>query len=261
MRRKTALVRRAVAGTGLHFQILTILFCLHGALAGQVTDTLAAPVGTTYTDSAAGARTIDSNEHRLSLSDLRTLARVLRFSMELRRTIRTDYADLPVMKGFHPMIGYQYQGFGTMQAGIGYGHRHLFKPLAYTNAHVNLVWAPNRGDWMKTSLGAGITRSRNIVFYGMEAVWFRDPARGNGYVVRPEVGFSFLGAWNIGYGYNFFIGERPAEFGAHAFVFRYTQQFLIRSAQRKYREVNYILNRDRARWEAFWREVKKPESK
>ena len=137
------------------------------------------------------------------------------------------------MKGWHPMIGYQYQGFGTMQAGIGYGHRHLFKPLAYTNAHVNLVWAPNRGDWMKTSLGAGITRSRNIVFYGMEAVWFRDPARGNGYVVRPEVGFSFLGAWNIGYGYNFFIGERPAEFGAHAFVFRYTQQFLIRSAQRK----------------------------
>jgi len=252
---------RAVAGIGLHFRILTMFLCLHGALAGQVTDTLGTPAEITYTDSAVGARANDSNEHRLTLRDFRTLARVLRVSMELRKTIRTDYADLPLMKGWHPLIGYQYQGFGTMQAGIGYGHRHLFKPLAYTNAHINIVWAPNRSDWMNTGLGAGITRSQNIVFYGMEASWFRVPVHGSGYVIRPEVGFSFLGAWNIGYGYNIFIGERPPDFGPHAFVFRYTQQFLIRSAQRKYREVNYILNRDRARWEAFWREVKKTEDK
>jgi hypothetical protein len=93
---------RAVAGIGLHFRILTMFLCLHGALAGQVTDTLGTPAEITYTDSAVGARAIDSNEHRLTLSDFRTLARVLRFSMELRKTIRTDYADLPVMKGWIP---------------------------------------------------------------------------------------------------------------------------------------------------------------
>ena len=236
-----------------------MVLCTCCELAGQVTDTLGRRSDTTYVDSLTGARDLDSNQHRLTMSDLRTLARVLRFSMELRKTILTDYADLPVMKGWHPMIGYQYQGFGTMQAGIGYGHRHLFKPLAYTNAHIQVVWAPNRSGRMRPGLGAGITRSQNIIFYGMEAVWFRDATQRNGYLIRPEIGFSFLGAWNIGYGYNFIIGARPQEFGPHAFVFRYTQQFLIRSAQRKYREVNYILNRDRARWEEFWREVKRKE--
>lgn len=146
-----------------------------------------------------------------------------------------------------------------MQAGIGYGHRHLFRPLAYTNAHINFVWAPNRSDILKQGVSAGLTRSRNVVFYGLEGTWFRSTLAGNQLMVRPEIGFSFLGAWNIGYGYNVSIGPRPAGFGGHAFVFRYTQQFLIRSAQRKYREVNYILNRDRARWEEFWREVKNKE--
>ena len=237
--------------------ILVFSFFALPVLNGQGNDSLG-QIQTPAPADTVAASVADTSEHKLSMDDLRTLVRILRFSMEMRKTILTDYADLPVMKGWHPMIGYQYQGFSTMQAGIGYGHRHLFRPLAYTNAHINLVWAPNPRSTIKHGISAALTRSRNVVSYGLEGLWLRDANSGNHLLVRPEVGFSFLGAWNVGYGYNFFIGPKPADAGMHTFVFRYTQQFLIRSAQRKYREINFILNRDRARWEEFWREVKKP---
>lgn len=231
-----------------------ILFSLSPADA-QVNDTLPrlSPVDTLVTDSIRA--TVDSSGIKLTIQDLRTLARLLRHSMELRRIIRTDYADLLLVKGWHPMAGYAYQGFGSLQMGLGYGRRHLFKPLAYSNAHMNLVWAPNRDDLTFPGLSIGFTRSQNIVFYGLEAAYLPYNTSGQELMVRPEIGFSFLGAWNIGYGYNFFPGGEPDGFSRHSFVFRYTQQFLFRSVKRKYTEINFILHRDRARLKEVWEEI------
>jgi hypothetical protein len=216
--------------------------------------------GTVPTDTMAvdSARMQDDTaRRRLGLNDFRSIVRIVRTSWEIRQIIKNDYADLLLMKGWHPMFGYQYQGFGSLQLGLGYGRRHLFKPLAYNNAHMNLVWAPNRDAFAFPGLSIGFTRSQNIIFYGLEAAYLPYRTTGHVRMLRPEIGFSFLGAWNIGYGYSFFAGGVPDGFSRHSFVFRYTQQFLIRSAKCKYVEASYILNRDRARLQKVWEEIEK----
>lgn len=197
----------------------------------------------------------DTTPYRLGIQDFRSIVRVLRTSWEIRQILKNDYADLLLMKGWHPMLGYQYQGFGTLQFGLGYGRRHLFKPLAYNNAHINLVWAPKREDIAVPGFNIGFTRSQNIVFYGLEATYLPRQAAENVWMLRPEIGFSFLGAWNIGYGYNLFPDGAPDGFIRHSFVFRYTQQFLVRSVKRKYVAINFIFNRDRERLKEVWEDI------
>jgi hypothetical protein len=180
---------------------------------------------------------------KLTKRDIQKVIKVIKASNEIRQIIKRDYSDLFQMNGFHPTLGYTYQGVNTLSVGLGYGKRHLFKPTIYENFHTNLLLYPS---YDKTNWGfnMGYTQSKLFGFWGVETFVL---SNGNGqanFAIRPEIGISIIGAIDIGYGFNLALDKNPSSLNSHCFVFRYTHQFLHKSIKNKVKEINHVFNRD-----------------
>ncbi len=181
---------------------------------------------------------------QLSRQDIQKIVSVVKQSYQLRQIIKKDYKPLFVLKGIHPMIGYAYQGFSSLNIGLGYGKRHLFKPLTYQNIHSNLLIYSNSNNETKFGLNLGFTKSKTFGFWGIELLTIKKNTNEYYWAIRPEIGVSVLGTFHIGYGYNITRNNQPQLFETHSFVVRYTHHFFKQSIKNKIKQFNMVFNRD-----------------
>jgi len=179
----------------------------------------------------------------LTKREIQKVIKVIKASDEIRKLIKRDYSDLFQMNGFHPALGYTYQGVNTFSMGLGYGKRHLFKPTTYENFHSKLLLYP---AFDKTNLGfnVGYTQSKLFGFWGVETFVLSNGKGQANFALRPEIGISIIGAIDIGYGFNLALDKNPSSLNSHCLVVRYTHQFLHKSIKNKVKEINYVFNRD-----------------
>ncbi len=188
--------------------------------------------------------TDESNNFHLSKSDIQRIIRAIKYSKELYAIAKRDYSSLFEIKGYHPSIGYTYQGFSSLDIGLGYGKRNLFKPLTYTHIHTNvMIYNPNN---TKTQLGLnlGYTKAKSAAYWGIESVFVQNNFNQLNVALRPEIGLTVLGIFNIGYGYTLPLTKNEHTFKAHNITLRYTHQYLKRSIEKKVGEINFIFRRD-----------------
>jgi hypothetical protein len=148
------------------------------------------------------------------------------------------------MNGFHPHLGYSYQGINTFYYGVGYGKRDLFKPTEYSNIHGGFITTPSQNYDPNIGVHLGYTKAKLFTFWGIEADALNHSNNGLSLVVRPEIGLTVIGSFNIGYGYGFNLSETNSSMGGHTFTIRYTHQFLKKNIERKVKEFNFIFRKD-----------------
>lgn len=180
----------------------------------------------------------------LDLEKIIRLGKIVYTNIKLARTLKDEYSTLFKIRGYHPMVGYSYQGIGTLNFGISRGTRSIFRPLLYHNIHANALLIINTSPLEQYGLNIGYTQSKALYFWGIESMGIKNKEGDITYAVRPEIGFSILGVLNIGYGYNFVINQNYADISTHTFVVRYTYQSPKKAIKKKVREINYIFNRD-----------------
>ncbi len=175
---------------------------------------------------------------------LKKISKIISANILLAQAIKKDYPSLFKIQGYHPMVGYSYQGIGSLSFGIARGTRSVFRPLSYQNIHANAMLFLNTSPLNTYGLNVGYTKSKALTYWGIEGISVRNKEGEITYAIRPEIGFSVLGVLNIGYGYNLIFHQNYSNLSTHTFVIRYTQQSPKKAIKKKMREINYILNRD-----------------
>jgi len=185
----------------------------------------------------------DSFNIALNYMELQKISRLIKKSALLTRTIKRDYPQLLYIKGFHPVVGYSYNGLSFFNAGVGYGKRNILKPLTYHNLYANMMFSSQtNGNIWGHEIGYSISK---MLFYTKIGVGgYYGTNMGETYTVKPEIGFTLSGIFNIGYGYHFMLNSNPIGINTHSLNITYTHQFLKRSLHKKIREVYFIISRD-----------------
>jgi hypothetical protein len=152
--------------------LVAMLFCDNFSLA-QING------NTTYNDTTAlempkiDTAAADSSEYgtnfKLSKKDIQKIIKTIKYSNEIYQIVKRDYSSLFEMKGYHPHLGYSYQGINTFYFGVGYGKRNLFKPTQYTNIHVGFITTPSQSYDPNIGLNLGYTKAKLFTFWGIEA--------------------------------------------------------------------------------------------
>lgn len=190
----------------------------------------------------------DSSEYwanfKFSKKDIQKIIKTIKYSKEVYQIIKRDYSSLFEMNGYHPHLGYDYQGINTFHLGLGYGKRNLFKPTLYSNLHGGLILTAS--DQVKPQLGfnLGYTKSKLLTFWGVEIDAINQREQGLNLILRPELGLTLIGSFHIGYGYGIKLNSANSGIGGHTFTVRYTHQFLQKNIERKVKEFNFIFRRD-----------------
>jgi hypothetical protein len=219
-----------------------LMLCAHYSAAQTYTDTSTLAlqtIDTAYTD---------SNEYganfKFTKKDIQKIIKTIKYSKEVYQIVKRDYSSLFEMKGFHPHLGYSYQGINTFYYGVGYGKRNLFKPTQYSNFHGGFIFTPSSSYDPNIGVHLGYTKAKLFTFWGIETDALNHSENGLSLVVRPEIGLSVIGSFNIGYGYGFNLSDNNNSMGGHTFTIRYTHQFLKKNIERKVQEFNFIFRRD-----------------
>ena len=89
-------------------------------------DTTSLEIGVIDTISADSAE--NWANFKFSNKDIQKIIKTIKYSKEVYQIVKRDYSSLFEMKGYHPHLGYSYQGINTFYYGVGYGKRNLFKP-------------------------------------------------------------------------------------------------------------------------------------
>ena len=188
--------------------------------------------------------TVIPKTFQLSKRDIQKIVKAIRYSKEIYGIVKRDYSSLFELKGYHPSIGYTYQGFGSWDIGLGYGKRNLFKPLTYTHIHTNVMLYNPDNKKTRLGLNLGYTKAKSAGYWGIESVLVQNNLNQLNVALRPEIGLSVLGIFNLGYGYTLPLTNNEHNFTAHNITIRYTHQFLKSSIEKKVREFNFIFQRD-----------------
>ena len=182
--------------------------------------------------------------HKFSKRDIQKIIKAIKYSREVYQMVKRDYSSLFEMNGYHPYMGYSYQGVSLYYLGLGYGKRNLFKPSAYSNLHAGITLTPSKEFEPNIGLNIGYSKSKLFTFWGIESELLRKPDNQTTLVIRPELGLTVIGTFQIGYGYGFDLGNAADALGGHTFIVRYTHQFLQKNIKRKVAEFNYVFKRD-----------------
>jgi hypothetical protein len=152
--------------------LLAMLLCGNFSLA-QIN------VNTTYNDTSAfelqkiDTAAADSTGYRanfkFSKKDIQKIIKSIKYSKEIYQIVKRDYSSLFKMNGFHPHLGYAYQGINTFYYGVGYGKRDLFKPTQYSNIHGGFITTPSQNYNPMIGLNLGYTKAKLFTFWGIEA--------------------------------------------------------------------------------------------
>ena len=181
---------------------------------------------------------------KFSKKDIQKNIKTIKYSKEVYQIVKRDYSSLFEMNGYHPHLGYSYQGINTFYFGVGYGKRNLFKPTTYSNIHGGFIFTPSQNYDPNIGFHLGYTKAKLFTFWGIEADALNHSNNGLSLVVRPEIGLTVIGSFNLGYGYGFNLSDNNNSMGGHTFTVRYTHQFLKKNIQRKVKEFNIIFRRD-----------------
>ena len=181
---------------------------------------------------------------KFSKKDIQKIIKTIKYSKEVYQIVKRDYSSLFEMNGYHPHLGYSYQGINTFYFGVGYGKRNLFKPTTYSNIQGGFIFTPSQNYDPNIGFHLGYTKAKLFTFWGIEADALNHSNNGLSLVVRPEIGLTVIGSFNLGYGYGFNLSDNNNSMGGHTFTVRYTHQFLKKNIQRKVKEFNIIFRRD-----------------
>lgn len=186
--------------------LMASIFCGNSGLAqsnidAPYNDTTALEIPVIDTISA------DSAEYganfKFSKKDIQKIIKTIKYSKEVYQIVKRDYSSLFEMKGYHPHLGYSYQGINTFYYGMGYGKRNLFKPTTYSNIHGGFVFTPSQNYDPNIGFHLGYTKAKLFTFWGIEADALNHSKNRLSVVVRPEIGITAIGSFNLGYGYGF----------------------------------------------------------
>jgi hypothetical protein len=227
--------------------LLAMLLCNNFSLAqinGNTTYNDTTALEMPKIDTAAADSTGYRANFKFSKKDIQKIIKSIKYSKEIYQIVKRDYSSLFKMNGFHPHLGYSYQGINTFYYGVGYGKRDLFKPTEYSNIHGGFITTPSQNYDPNIGVHLGYTKAKLFTFWGIEADALNHSNNGLSLVVRPEIGLTVIGSFNIGYGYGFNLSETNSSMGGHTFTIRYTHQFLKKNIERKVKEFNFIFRKD-----------------
>lgn len=195
-------------------------------------------------DSASTDSSEQWTNFKFSKKDIQKIIKTIKYSQEVYQIIKRDYSSLFEMNGYHPHLGYNYQGINSFYLGLGYGKRNLFKPTVYSNLHGGLILTPSDKVNPQIGFNLGYTKSKLLTFWGVEIDAINQREQGLNLILRPELGLTLIGSFHIGYGYGFKLNSANSGIGGHTFTVRYTHQFLKKNIERKVEEFNFIFRRD-----------------
>lgn len=196
------------------------------------------------TDSNSNDSNPNKANFKLSKKDIQKIIKAIKYSKEVYQIVKRDYSSLFEMNGYHPHLDYTLQGINTFHLGLGYGKRNLFKPTIYSNIHGGLIVTSSQNYSPNFGVNIGYTKSKLATFWGIEADALNHSNNGLSLVVRPEIGLTIIGSFNLGYGYGFNLSNSNNSMGGHTLTIRYTHQFLQKNIERKVKEFNFIFRRD-----------------
>lgn len=162
----------------------------------------------------------------------------------LYKYIKEEHEDLLSIKGQHLQIGYSYFGVHALEAGISKGKRDVMKISKYSNWHL-------LGMYLTTpvtqygGLNFGYTSSGLFTCKSVETMLITNGSGKTDFIVRPEIGLTFLGSVNLSYGYNFTLGKQDiSDINPHTIHLKFTFQSLKKNLVLKFHSIRYVLEKD-----------------
>lgn len=188
---------------------------------------------------------------------------------DLARKVYNAYPNLFVIKGYYPSYGMGLQGlklFGTntFEFGIVRGKRDLFKPLTFSNWHASaayLLVPDSRAIKEPTDytfgLNVGYGKAKGLYCYSIDAQAITSFNGTVNYSIRPEIGLSILGTWNLTYGYSIFLNNNYLNLSNSSITLRFTPQSFRKNLIKKRDHVLQTLIIDYPRFVKLGLDLKK----
>ncbi len=154
--------------------------------------------------------------------------------------LKIDYQKLKnitLLQGTHYIYGYNYQGQHGLEFGLAKGRRNLLKPLNYQNVHATgmVIFPQNdsKSQGPLFALNTGITYAKLFTVFSIQGQYVTNFKNNGAFVLRPEVGLTFLGLCDITYGYNFFAPKDRYTISNHVLSLRITRQRVYRDIKQR----------------------------
>ncbi len=188
---------------------------------------------------------------------------------DLAKKVYNAYPNLFVIKGYYPSYGMGLQGlnfFGTntFELGIVKGKRDLFKPLTFSQWHVagTYYFVPDSRAIKEPTdytfgLNVGYGKSKGLYCYSIDAQAITSFNGNVNYSIRPEIGLSILGTWNLTYGYSIFLNDNYLNLPHNSITLRFTPQSFRKNLIKKRDHVLQTLIVDYPRFVKLGLDLKK----
>lgn len=122
-------------------------------------------------------------------------------------------------KGFDLIAGYQYQNFHTVEFGVGYGFRgEEMAAMGYGNLHVTGEMVFRNQEKNIYGFKSGFSLALAFFDCAGHFSYYLDFNGKSNYILRPEIGLSYIGIIDINIGKNFVLNKQT-DLGLNSFVF------------------------------------------
>jgi len=200
---------------------------------------------------------------------LREVGILLWRNRDLAKKVYNAYPNLFVIKGYYPSYGIGYHGlklFGTntFEFGIVKGKRDLFKPLTFSQWHAagTYYFVPDSRAVAEPTdytfgLNVGYGKAKGLYCYSIDAQAITSFYGNVNYSIRPEIGLSILGTWNLTYGYSIFLNDNYLNIPNSSITLRFTPQSFLKNLIKKRDHVLQTLIIDYPRFVKLGLDLKK----
>ena len=200
---------------------------------------------------------------------LREVGILLWRNRDLAKKVYNAYPNLFVIKGYYPSYGIGYHGlklFGTntFEFGIVKGKRDLFKPLTFSQWHAagTYYFVPDSRAVAEPTdytfgLNVGYGKAKGLYCYSIDAQAITSFNGNVNYSIRPEIGLSILGTWNLTYGYSIFLNDNYLNLPNSSITLRFTPQSFRKNLIKKRDHVLQTLIIDYPRFVKLGLDLKK----
>ena len=197
---------------------------------------------------------------------LREVGFLLWRNRDLAKKVYNAYPNLFVIKGYYPSYAVRFHGLSAtaFEVGIVKGKRDLFKPLTFSNWHASaayLLVPDSRAIKEPTDytfgLNVGYGKAKGLYCYSIDAQAITSFYGNVNYSIRPEVGVSILGTWNLTYGYSIFLNDNYLNLPKSTITLRFTPQSFRKNLIKKRDHVLQTLIVDYPRFVKLGLDLKK----
>ncbi len=161
-------------------------------------------------------------------------------NMSSAQELKLDYQklkNLTLLQGTHYIYGYNYQGQHGLEFGLAKGRRNLLKPFNYQNVHATgmVIFPQNesKAQGPLFAVNAGITYAKLFTVFSIQGQYMTNFQNNGAFVLRPEAGLTFLGLFDVTYGYNFFAPKDRYTISNHVLSVRITRQRVYRDIKQR----------------------------